>query len=189
VPHVLATSRNVRSLVAYARNPVTVVGMARATKQDPKKTAASTRWLDEQEMAAWRSFIGTLGPLLHALDSDLAGFGLTHAEYEVLVHLSEQPDARLRMCDLAGQLAISAGGLTRRLDRLVAGGLVAREQCCEDRRSTIAVLTAAGRKALIQAAPTHVAGVRRRFVDVLTPDELGALTSAFAKVQAATQER
>lgn len=144
------------------------------------------QWLDESEMAAWRGFVDTLGPLLQALDADLASFGLAHGDYEVLVRLSEKPDSRMRMCDLAAELCLSPGGLTRRLDGLVRDGLVARERCAEDRRATYAVLTGAGLTKLAEAAPAHVEGVRRRFTDVLSVTEQRTLARALSKVREAT---
>ncbi len=96
--------------------------------------------------------------------------GLAGGDYAVLVTLSEAPDERLRMCDLAVALHLSPSGITRRLDGMVKQGLVAREPSTEDRRVMLAVLTPAGRAALEAAAPDHVDAVRRHFLDHLTPD-------------------
>jgi DNA-binding MarR family transcriptional regulator len=147
--------------------------------------AAEPSWLGVGELAAWRSYIKTVVPLLHALDADVAPFGLTHGAYEALACLSEHEGGRLRMCDLAGELGLSAGGLTRRLDGLVRAGLVGRQRCASDGRASWAVLTGAGREVLVKAAPAHVAGVRRRFVDVLSAEELAAIAGALAKVRGA----
>ncbi|MFZ4812395.1 MAG: MarR family winged helix-turn-helix transcriptional regulator [Ilumatobacteraceae bacterium] len=142
------------------------------------------RWLDSNEMIAWRTYVDTLVPLQQQLEGDLAGFGLTMGDYEVLVRLSEHDDRRLRMCDLAVELRLSPSGLTRRLDGLARHGLVAREPSPADGRVMMAVLTDAGYELLVRAAPTHVASVRRLFIDVLTPEEVAALGSAFTKVRA-----
>lgn len=142
-------------------------------------------WLSETEMAAWRGFIETQSDLVTALESDLTQTGLTLGDYQVLVFLSEAPDHRLRMCDLAEQLQLSPSGLTRRLDGLVREGLVEREPSELDRRVMLAVLTHAGWTRLGAAAPTHLASVRRRIVDHLTDDELTAMASIFAKLRAA----
>lgn len=142
-------------------------------------------WLSETEMAAWRGFIETQADLVAALEADLADTGLTLGDYQVLVFLSEAPDHRLRMCDLADQLQLSPSGLTRRLDGLVHEGLVEREPSELDRRVMLAVLTHAGWSRLGSAAPTHLASVRRRIVDHLTEDELQAMASIFAKLRSA----
>jgi DNA-binding MarR family transcriptional regulator len=134
-------------------------------------------------MAAWRNYVDTVYSLQQALEDDVVPFGLTMGDYEVLVRLSERPERRLRMCDLAGELRLSPSGLTRRLDGLVRSGLVSREPSSDDRRVMLAVLTDAGFQRLVEAAPHHVAGVRRHFIDRLTPDEVRALASAFAKVR------
>ncbi len=109
-------------------------------------------------------------------------------DYEVLVRLSERPERKLRMCDLAGELRLSPSGLTRRLDGLVRSGLVSRQPSAEDRRVMLAVLTDAGYTLLAEAAPHHVEGVRKHFIDRMTPAEVAALASAFDKVRAGLQE-
>lgn len=140
-------------------------------------------WLDEVEMAAWRGYVDTIDALQAVLELDLTPHGLTIGDYEVLVRLSEAPDRAMRMCDLAGQLRLSPSGLTRRLDGLVRGGLVNRTPSESDRRVMLAVLTDQGAEALAAAAPDHVAGVRRHFVDLLSRGELQRLAVAFAKVR------
>lgn len=89
------------------------------------------------------------------------------------------------MCDLAGQLGLSPSGLTRRLDGLVSTGLVSREASDDDRRVMLAVLTDDGYAVLERAAPFHLRGVRRHFIDLLTAGEVRAVASAFTKVRAA----
>lgn len=149
----------------------------------PRDTAP--RWLDDTEMAAWRGYIESLSALGVALESDLAPHGLTMGDYEVLVRLSEVPAQQMRMCDLAVQLRLSPSGLTRRLDGLVTGRLVRREPSEQDRRVMLATLTSKGLDTLTDAAPHHVAGVRRHFIDQLTRDEVVALASAFGKIRSA----
>jgi DNA-binding MarR family transcriptional regulator len=150
----------------------------------PRSGHAEPRWLDDVEMAAWRGYVDTIDALDAVLELDLVEHGLTMGDYEVLVRLSEAPDHALRMCDLAGQLRLSPSGLTRRLDGLVRNGVVARVPSDHDRRVMLAVLTPAGRELLAAAAPDHLVGVRRHFVDLLTRDELRTLGTVFAKVRA-----
>lgn len=147
------------------------------------------RWLDADEMAAWRNYVDCVHALELALEADVAGFGITMGDYEVLVRLSEVDDHRMRMCDLAGQLRLSPSGLTRRLDGLVKAGLVDRQPSDDDRRVMLAVLTDDGYALLERAAPSHVAGVRERFIDLLTTAEVKALGSAFGKVRTALAAR
>jgi DNA-binding MarR family transcriptional regulator len=143
----------------------------------------ATAWLTNNEMRAWRNFIDSIGTLTAALESDLAAFGLTMGDYEVLVRLSEADDERLRMCDLATALQLSPSGLTRRLDGLVRAGLVERVACPSDRRVMFAALTPAGRAKLVAAAPDHVASVRRRFLTGLSRDQVRELGDIFEIVR------
>ena len=141
-------------------------------------------WLDDEEMKAWRGLVETHAELQAALEVDLvSGFGIDGGDYGVLVNLSEAPDQRLRMCDLAARLHLSPSGLTRRLDGLVKAGYVARQPSEQDRRVTLAVLTDAGRATLEAAAPVHVAGVRTNFVDHLSRTQLRQLGAAFEALQ------
>ena len=157
------------------------------TTSDPSTRAPvaadATPWLDDLEAAAWRGYIESLSALGVALEADLAPHGLTMGDYEVLVRLSEVPGHQMRMCDLAVQLRLSPSGLTRRLDGLVKGKLVRREPSEQDRRVMLATLTPKGMSTLTTAAPDHVSGVRRHFLDRLTRDEIAALASAFTKVR------
>jgi DNA-binding MarR family transcriptional regulator len=143
-----------------------------------------TAWLDDEEMRAWRGLVEAYADLQAALEADLvSGFGIDGGDYGVLVNLSEAPDQRLRMCDLAAKLHLSPSGLTRRLDGLVKAGFVARQPSEHDRRVTLAVLTDSGRATLEAAAPVHVAGVRANFVDHLSRTQLRQLGAAFETLQ------
>lgn len=144
------------------------------------------RWLDEREMRAWRELLRSHAELLSLLDRELeAEHGLSLAEYEVLSFLSEAPDQRMRMSELARRVLISPSALTRRLDRLEHQGLVRRERCPHDARGSYAVLSPKGRRRLVAAAPTHVRGVRRYFVDRLSPAQLQSVATALKAVPGA----
>jgi DNA-binding MarR family transcriptional regulator len=144
----------------------------------------TTRWLDKTEMAAWRNFVETYADLVAALEADLAPTGLTLGDYQVLVYLSAARRGSMRMCDLAGVLQLSPSGLTRRLDGLVRGGLVARQPSEADRRVMLAQLTDRGRAQLEATAPIHVESVRRRMIDLLDERELRCVAAAFEKIRA-----
>ena len=159
----------------------TVIVQVMAPARRP--TTAATRWLDPMEAKAWRNFIDSTNQLQHVLEGDVIPFGLTMGDYEVLVRLSERPERRERMCDLASELRLSPSGLTRRLDGLVRSGLVSREPSSDDRRVMLAVLTDDGYDLLVEAAPHHVDGVRKHFIDRMTPEEVAALATAFEKIR------
>jgi DNA-binding MarR family transcriptional regulator len=139
--------------------------------------------LDDTESRAWRALVISSTRLKAVLDAELnAEHGLAFGDYEVLVVLSEAPERRLRMAELADLLCLSPSGLTRRLDRLTRDALVVREQCPFDKRGTFAVLTDMGFARLEAAAPAHVRGVRRHFVDLLDQRQLEVLGEALEKV-------
>lgn len=142
-----------------------------------------TQWLSPQEQQAWRAWLAASALLNDRLSRDLqAKHGLTLADYEILVWLSEHPERRLRMSELAERTLASRSRLSHQVDRMERAGLVERQQCDDDRRGAFAVLTPAGMQAITQAAPDHVTSVRENLVDVLTPDEFAALGAACRKI-------
>jgi len=141
------------------------------------------RWLDADEQTAWLSFLEGWVRLQDRLDRDLkADYGMTLEDYEILVFLSEAPERRMRMSDLAERLVVSPSRLTYRVDRLDEAGLVTRERCADDGRSVWAVLSEAGRQRLVDAAPVHVTAVRELLVDRFDRDEWLMLGRRFRSV-------
>ena len=148
-----------------------------------------TKWLSPDEQRSWRAFISAWTLLNHQLNADLQiQHGLTIADYEILVRLSETEGRRMRMSELAEATLASRSRLSHQVGRMETAGLLAREECTEDRRGSFAVLTDAGWQALVAAAPTHVTGVRANLVDVLTKSEFKALGDACQKVTAANEQ-
>ena len=147
-----------------------------------KKSAP--RWLNPREMKAWRSYIIASRRLLEALDSDLEGHDLTMADYEVMAQLSDAPGRRMRMSELAELSMLSKSRLSHRMKVMEKAGWVRREECVEDRRGYWAVMTEKGWKAIVAAAPSHVASVRTRFIDQLSVKEQEALAGIFGHVTA-----
>lgn len=144
---------------------------------------AEPRWLSDEEQRSWRAWLSAITLLMDQLNRDLlADHGLSGADYEILVRLSESPDRRVRMSELAELTLASRSRLSHQIDRMEQAGLVRRESCAEDRRGAFAALTDIGWGALVKAAPDHVASVRRHLVDVLTPQEFQALGHACRKV-------
>ncbi|MQA01287.1 MAG: MarR family transcriptional regulator [Streptosporangiales bacterium] len=121
--------------------------------------------------------------LTEQLDKDLrADHHLSHAEYEVLVHLSEADDRTLRMAELAELANQSRSRLSHTVDRLQRDGLVERDTCADDKRGVWANLTDEGMRRLEKAARTHVAGVREYLVDAVGPADYAALGRAFEAI-------
>jgi DNA-binding MarR family transcriptional regulator len=142
------------------------------------------RWLDTEQQRIWRSYLLGSARLAQRLDADLREFGLDLAEYEILVTLSEAPERRVRMSDLAEAVHQSRSRLTHTVSRMEAAGLVDRSSCPTDRRGVWAHLTDQGMELLEAAAPSHVEAVRRNFVEAMTADDYAALGRGFAAVLA-----
>lgn len=135
-----------------------------------------TQWLSDDEQASWRSWVAATLLLPDRLNRDLQEeTGLSLADYEILVYLSEAPGRRLRMSELAEKTLSSRSRLSHQIDRLESDGIVTRERCSDDRRGSFAVLSPKGWKVLVDSAPTHVESVRRHLVDVLTAEEFAEL--------------
>jgi DNA-binding MarR family transcriptional regulator len=145
---------------------------------------ASPRWLTAEQQKVWRTYLLGSARLSERLDTDLRRFGLDLPEYEILVSLEEAPDRRLRMSELADAVHSSRSRLTHTIARMEKSGMVVRTTCPTDRRGVWAELTPTGLKVLENAAPDHVAAVRRNFVEAMRPEDYEALGRAFAAVLA-----
>jgi DNA-binding MarR family transcriptional regulator len=137
---------------------------------------AHHRRLSVDELGAWRSFLRAHAQVMRALERELAEADqLPLASYDVLVHLSEAPDRKLRMTELADRVLLSRSGLTRLIDRLERGELVRREPCLDDARGMFAVMTDRGIDRLRAASRVHLAGVGEHFVGQFSRQELTRL--------------
>ncbi|MEU8133087.1 MarR family winged helix-turn-helix transcriptional regulator [Streptodolium elevatio] len=146
-------------------------------------TTEEPRWLSDEEQQMWRASLGVLNLLPVFLERDLQQkHGLTLHDYEILVRLSEAPERRIRMTELAGLSHQSKSRLSHQMTRMENAGLVVRESCDSDRRGQWAVLTEAGWDRLVKAAPDHVESVRRHYVDLLTDEQKRVLGAAFETV-------
>jgi DNA-binding MarR family transcriptional regulator len=147
-----------------------------------RENATPPRWLNPTEMAAWRRYIVASRRLLEALDSDLAGHELSMPDYEILAQLSDAPDRRMRMSELADVAMLSRSRLSHRMKVMEKAGWVRREACPIDKRGFFAVMTPKGWKAIEAAAPDHVNSVRQRFVDLLNKEDQIILAEIFSRV-------
>lgn len=142
-----------------------------------------TQWLNAEQQQHWRAFLAASMLLSDRLSRELqAEHGLSLADYEILVRLSESPGRKLRMSQLADSTLASRSRLSHQVDRMEKAGLVVREPCEDDRRGANAVLTEQGWSVLVAAAPSHVEGVREHLVDLLSDEQFRALGQACAVV-------
>ena len=105
------------------------------------------------------------------------------ADYHVLNALTDAPDGRLQVSDLAALIGWERSRASHQLRRLCERGLIERVPSNEDGRATDATLTKAGREAIEAAAPGHVDLVRRMFFDPLPDELLAPLTAALEHIQ------
>jgi DNA-binding MarR family transcriptional regulator len=140
--------------------------------------------LTEAEQRSWRAYVVGSERLRQRLNTELQDtHNLPLADYEVLVRLSEQDGYRMRMTQLADDVAQSKSRLSHQISRLEQAGLVRRTHCPNDARGVFAELTDNGLQQLRQAAPTHVDGVRDHLIDLISPEERAVLATVFERVQ------
>jgi len=121
--------------------------------------------------------------LLDRLDRELReAHGLALSEYEILVRLSECPKRTMRMAALADSMSYSRSRITHTVSRLEKAGLIERTASSDDGRGVVAVMTDAGYAKLVEAAPTHVEGVREHLVDLASATDFEAVGRVFNAV-------
>ncbi len=149
----------------------------------PTPDEAAPRWLSAGESQVWRTFLNMKRVLERGLDRQLvSSSGLSDADYQLLVPLSEAPDQAMRARELCRNVDWERSRLSHQIRRMEQRGLLARHDCPTDARGTVIALTERGAEAIREAAPAHVEWVRDHFIDILTADELDALGSISARV-------
>ncbi len=146
--------------------------------------AAYERWLSEEQQKVWRSWLLGAARVNQVLDDELRPHGLDLAEYEILVCLSEAPNRRLRMSELAILVHQSRSRLTHTIGRMEREHAVRRTRSKQDGRGVVAELTDEGFALLERSAPFHVESVRRIFVDAVDPDDYAAVGRAMQAILA-----
>jgi DNA-binding MarR family transcriptional regulator len=163
---------------------------AAAGQAEAAVVAASTRWLDHDALARLAACRGpgeddqdwAHATLMRLLDTDLQReTGLALADFDVLAQLAEAHGA-LRMTELADRALISRSGMSRRVARLVAEGLIRRDRAGTDGRGVVVALTEAGIARLAETAPVHARGISKLFVAQLDDQELALLERTLNKV-------
>ncbi len=141
--------------------------------------------LSPHELSAWRGMLEVHARVTQELDAQMqAAHGMSVSAYEVLMFLADAPQHRMRMSDIADRVLLSRSGCTRLVDRLVKQGYVSRCAADSDGRGLFAALTPAGLEKVRAARRTHRAGVRRFFLDYLTPTDQIALGDIWSRFSA-----
>lgn len=143
-------------------------------------------WLTDSQQEIWRDWLVGTAKMSEFLDADLRPHGLRLGEYAILVNLSEAPDGEMRMAELAGAVHQSRSRLTHAVTRMESDGLLERTTASTDRRGVIARITQHGLDVLAAAAPSHVAAVRKVFVDAVDPEDFQAVGRAMKVVLSVT---
>jgi DNA-binding MarR family transcriptional regulator len=144
--------------------------------------------LDGISLDAWRSYLQSHATILRELDAELiAKQGMTARDYEVLLYVAQAPDRRLPMSALAARTMLTRSGITRLVDGLVTDGLIERVACSEDARVSYAELTDAGYRKLRDAGCTHVASIRRLFIERYSEPEIEQLAALLSRLPGAGQ--
>jgi MarR family transcriptional regulator, 2-MHQ and catechol-resistance regulon repressor len=100
--------------------------------------------------------------------------GISHSWFEILLRVGRSPERRLKMSELASQVALTTGGITRVMDRMIGEGLLERLADPKDRRVQFAHLTARGIEKLNSAVPMHVEELQTELFDRLSPEQTAA---------------
>ncbi len=143
----------------------------------------TTANLSAAELGAWRGMLRVHTALVKELDAELAAaHDLPLSSYEVLITLEIAPGRKRRMAELADSVLLSRSGMTRLVDRLEKDRLLVRDPCTDDGRGCYAVLTDKGAELLATARPTHLDGVRERFLRHFSEDEMRLLATLWERV-------
>lgn len=113
--------------------------------------------------------------------------GITLAWFEALLRLGRSGGS-MTMSELASQLSLTNGGITRLIDRMSAAGYVVREPCATDRRVSYAVLTDAGVDKWEEASRVHVRDLRTEFTGAMTEHELATVVHVMDRLRTEPSE-
>jgi len=144
---------------------------------------SDTPWLSAEEERVWRGWLKLNAELSATLQRELQDdSGLSMPDFEVLVHLTDTPEGRVRVTELARLLHWERSRVSHHVTRMERRGLVERTECPDDGRGAFIAVTSGGRAAIAQAAPGHVRAVRRLMFDVLSSEEADRLGTAIDKM-------
>lgn len=132
--------------------------------------------------SAWAALLRTHAAVLPKVERALTPTGLPLTWYDVLLVVNAAPARRLRMTELGKQAVVSRERVSRVVTELVAAGLLAREANPDDKRSSYAVITPAGRQRLRQAAPVYLQAIKDHYLTWMSAEEIRTVAQALGKV-------
>ncbi len=144
--------------------------------------------IDDERLVLMGLLIRSHRRLSYVLGQELElACGIPLLWFDVLIHIGGAPEGRLTMSKLSGDVALTTGGVTRLVDRMVGSGLVARQNCPSDRRSVHVILTPKGQSTLKSAIAEHIEGIDRHLMAPLTESERAALGAILTKLLGETR--
>lgn len=146
-------------------------------------------WLNDQEQQLWRTWLRVNALITSALQRELLlHSSLSLPDFEVLVHLTDAEDDRLRISELGRRLQWEKSRLSHHLRRMGNRGLIERTECTEDARSAFIAVTPAGRAEIEKVAPSHVREVRRIVFDGVDPAQQAVVADYLTRTLARLEE-
>ena len=156
----------------------------RTERDDVQRLPAVTARLNEAA-ALWLEFLHAHRTVIETMAEEMMrDHNLPLEWFDVLIHLADVPEGRLRQRALRDRLLLSESGLSRLLLRMERAGLIVRSPADEDKRGVEITLTTNGRRAVSEAAESHIGRVSRLFTEKLTPTDRAALARALPKLTA-----
>jgi MarR family 2-MHQ and catechol resistance regulon transcriptional repressor len=149
----------------------------------PGGTCGVLSQIDDERIQLMGLLVRTHRKLSDRLGRELEeSVGIPLVWFDVLIHIGGAPEGRLTMSRLSADVALTTGGVTRLVDRMVEAGLVARQNCPKDRRSVHVVLTPDGHSMLGRAITEHVEGIDRHLMEPLNGEDRATLAAVLSKL-------
>jgi DNA-binding MarR family transcriptional regulator len=134
-------------------------------------------------LEAFGTVLEAMARLTKAMDRSLrAHAGISSSWFEALLRI-ERSGGRMTMGELANQVVLTSGGVTRLVDRIEEAGLVCRENCAEDRRVSYATITDAGRALLRDALAVHLDDLERHFLRRMSEQEREVVVAVMDRIR------
>lgn len=125
--------------------------------------------------------------LYNQFDTELrAAHGIVTSQYEFLRYLRDHESPRTS--DIAAEMAIGVGAVSKAMDRLEARGLIVRTPNPASRRSTILLLTDAGQALLAGADATFQARLTEILLGAVTAEQLAATATVLRQLRLALEK-
>ena len=162
---------------------------AQSQTSDVVATISRSKASGKTALRAWLRLWTCVGSVERVVRTRLySDHGMTLPRFDYLSQLYREPDRRMNMTELSRRLMVSGGNVTGLTDRLVADGLVKREQDSSDRRVQIIVLTDDGYERFIQVALEHEKWISELFED-LSPDQMRVLNQTLGQLKQSLEEK